>query len=150
MGRRSRQRTATPSAAAPPPSVAAPGRRERAPSAPWGAFPLIELCALAAIVLGVWGLLRHDRTGGMLLTAAALLGSVAGLEISIREHLGGYRSHTLVLSGTCAAVTLALLVFAQLDRIAMLTIAAAVLLVALVGFALLFRRRSGGQVFRVR
>ena len=33
-----------------------------------------------------------------MLAAAAALGSLAGLEISLREHLAGYRSHTTVLA----------------------------------------------------
>jgi len=125
-------------------------RRDAAPAPPWGAFPLVELCALAAIVLGVWGLLRGGHGGGVLLTAAALLGSVAGLEVAIREHFGGFRSHTLVLSGALAVGTLTLLFFAGLQRATIVPIAAVVLLAGLGGFRTLFKRRSGGYGFRVR
>lgn len=173
MGRRSRQRASAPqrervraSAAPPPraPAATAPARREpppavplptaarrsrraAAPQSPWGSFPLVELCALAAIVLGVWGLLRHN---GVLLTGAAALGSVAGLEVAIREHLGGYRSHTLVLSGAAAVAALALALLAGAPRTAVLTAAPIVLVVGLVGFRQLFKRRSGGAGMRVR
>jgi hypothetical protein len=175
MGRRSRQRTSTgtaplraldppaeprpaaPSrrsrrAGAPGPPSAPPPRRRRdgAPQAPWGSFPLVELCALAAIVLGIWGILRGGRGGGVLLTAAALLGSVAGLEVAIREHLGGFRSHTLVLSGTVAVATLAILYFADAGRDTMIPVALVALAAALVGFRTLFKRRSGGVSMRVR
>src|SRR5689334_8333126 len=117
MGRRSRQRASAPqrerTLASPPAAARTPAtpprtpttvaarrsRRDDAPRAPWGDFPLVELCALAAIVLGVWGFLAHN---GVLITGAAFLGSVAGLEVAIREHFGGYRLHTLVLAGLCA------------------------------------------------
>jgi len=166
MGRRSRQRTSAPQrertrvsaptpapAATRPPPVARPptavrrSRRDAAPQPPWGSFPLVELCALAAIVLGVWGLLRHN---GVLLTGAAFLGSVAGLEVAIREHLGGHRSHTLVLTGTVTVATLALLLLLGVSRAAVLTVAPAMLVVGFVGFRTLFKRRSGGVGMRVR
>jgi hypothetical protein len=164
MGRRSRKRigaptsrTATPHAGevpARPVERAAPvvrrSRRDAAPTPPWGAFPLVELCALAAIVLGVWGILRGGRGGAVLLVAAALLGSVAGLEVAIREHLSGYRSHTLVLSATLAVATMAALFFAQVERTTMWPIAAVVFIVGFFGWRALFKRRSGGASFRVR
>jgi hypothetical protein len=126
-----------------------PGRDE-APLPPWGSFPLIELCALAAIVLGAWGLIRGGHGGVVLLTAAMLLGSVAGLEVALREHLGGYRSHTLVLSGVLAFATLAALFFADVDRQLMVIAAVAVFAAGTIGFRILFKRRSGGVGMRVR
>lgn len=175
MGRRSRQRasaptreaprtagaTAVPEAepppratasrvATPPPAAPRRSRRDDAPLPPWGTFPLIELCALSAIVLGIWGLLRGGRGGAVLLIAAMLLGSVAGLEIAIREHVGGYRSHTLILSGVLGVATLTLLAFAGVGRLTMLLGAIGVLVAAVVGFRTLFKRRSGGVGMRVR
>jgi hypothetical protein len=165
MGRRSRQRAgapqrertrsptgpavpaASPAPAAPPTTAARRSRRDEAPRPPWGNFPLVELCALAGIVLGVWGLLRHN---GVLLTGAAFLGSVAGLEVAIREHLGGHRSHTLVLTGTVTVATLALLLLFGASRTAVLALAPVVLIAGLVGFRQLFKRRSGGAGMRVR
>ena len=35
----------------------------------------------------------------MLIGTGLALGSLAGLELSIREHFAGYRSHTLLLAG---------------------------------------------------
>lgn len=162
MGRRSRKRIAMPNrergpgvatavreeersgepTPAPPPAPRS-ARRTGAPTPPWGAFPLVELCALAAIVVGVWGLLRGGRGGAVMLTVAAMLGSVAGLEVAIREHLGGYRSHTMVLAGTCAVGTLALLFFAGVERPTLLPIGAAVFAGAAFGFWTLFKRRTG-------
>ena len=160
MGRRSRQRAiAPPAPAAPPPPAKPPAarapvvRRSRpraraaAPEAPWGSFPLVELCALAGIVLGVWGFATRNA---VLITGAAFLGSVAGLEVAIREHFGGYRSHTLVLSGTLTVATLALLLLAGVARGALLTIAPLMLIAGFVVLRQLFKRRSGGAGMRVR
>jgi hypothetical protein len=122
-------------------------RRDAAPAPPWGSFPLVELCALSAIVLGVWGLLAHN---GIVITGAACLGSVAGLEVAIREHLGGYRSHTLVLAGTVTVATLALLLLTGVSRAALLTVAPLMLIAGFVGFRQLFKRRAGGVGMRVR
>lgn len=160
MGRRSRQRASAPqrerTPALPPSTTTAPSttttttttrRRDAAPPPPWGSFPLVELCALLAIVLGVWGFAAHN---GVLVTGAAFLGSVAGLEVAIREHLGGYRSHTLVLSGTLTVATLVLLLLAGIAREAVLTIAPLMLVAGFLGFRQLFKRRSGGVGMRVR
>jgi hypothetical protein len=162
MGRRSRQRASAPPrervrAPAPPPPIAPAdpplptaarrSRRDSAPKPPWGSFPLVELCALSAIVLGVWGIFTHN---GVMLTGAAFLGSVAGLEVALREHLGGHRSHTLVLTGTVTVATLALLLLLGIARGAVFAIAPIMLVLGLVGFRQLFKRRSGGVGIRVR
>jgi hypothetical protein len=125
-------------------------RRDDAPLPPWGRFPLIELCALAAIVLGIWGILRGGSGGGILLVSAALLGSVAGLEVAIREHFGGYRSHTLLLSGVLGVAVLTAIGFAGASRPWAVAAAAVVLAIAVGGLRYAFRRRSGGAGFRVR
>jgi hypothetical protein len=124
--------------------------REPAPAPPWGAFPLVELCALGAIVLGVWGLLRGGHGGGILLTFAALLGCVAGLEVAIREHFGGFRSHTFVLSGVLVVAVGSLLLLTGVERAAVPPISLGVLVAGVVGFRTLFKRRSGGVAVRVR
>lgn len=162
MGRRSRQRASAPQrervrTPAPPapiapsesplPTAARRSRRDSAPKPPWGSFPLVELSALSAIVLGVWGIVAHN---GVLLTGAAFLGSVAGLEVALREHLGGHRSHTLVLTGTVTVATLALLLLLGVERGAVFAIGPVVLLLGFVGFRQLFKRRSGGAGMRVR
>lgn len=127
-----------------------PGERPAAPQPPWGAFPLVELCVLAAIGLGVAGFVVGGRSGNGLLVGAVLLGSVAGLEVAIREHLAGYRSHTLLLASTLAAVTLALSLVARIDRGTIVPAAVAVFAVAFVGLRRRFKRRSGGVGMRVR
>jgi len=138
------------SSAAPLPTAARRSRRDDAPRPPWGSFPLVELCALAAIVLGVWGILRGGHGGLVLVFAAMLLGSVAGLEVAIREHFGGYRSHTFVLSGVVAIAAMAILFFADASRTVLIAGAAAGLLVGVPLFRTLFKRRSGGVGVKVR
>jgi hypothetical protein len=79
--------------------------RGGAPQPLWKGFPLTELAVLLAFVLCVWGFFTVNSYGRVLLGAGALLGSLAGLELALREHVSGYRSHTTVLSG-CVGVVL--------------------------------------------
>jgi len=157
LGRRSRKRAATtPSerrSAASAPRPAAPPtrrrtRREEAPPAPWGRFPLVELCVLLALVLGVLGFVQGGRRGFVLLGCAMVLGSLAGLEVSIREHFAGYRSHSSVLAGAVAVAGGAALWFAHVPQVAILPIAVAIFAAAFFAFREVFRRRSGGYGFR--
>jgi hypothetical protein len=102
MGRRSRKRTPAGEpvvAAERRPLVPRPDPDER-PKAPWHPVPLVELCALLGIVLLVLGLfdLGSER-GRILLIGGMVIGSLAGLETSLREHFTGFRSHTTVLAG---------------------------------------------------
>jgi hypothetical protein len=121
------------------------------PQAPWGSFPLVELVVLVALVMLVIGFVAGGTRGATLLGTGLVLGSLAGLELSIREHFAGYRSHTLLLSGALAvALVLALYYLADLPPAASLAAGA-------VGFALgawwltrAFRARSGGRAFKLR
>jgi len=98
---------------------------------------------LSVVGIVVWG-----KQGQLMLAAGVALGSLAGLEVSIREHFAGYRSHTTVLAGTAAVAALAGLFFAHTPRGAMLAAAAAVFAAAFYALRLVFRRRSGGLWFR--
>lgn len=123
-------------------------RRDEAPPAPWGAFPLVELCVLVALALGVTGFLTGGRTGLVLIACALALGSLAGLELSIREHLAGYRSHTSVLAAAVAVAVLAILYFTHVSRPIMVPVGVAVGATAFWLLRGVFRRRSGGFGFR--
>lgn len=126
-----------------------PGRaRQHRPPAPWDPFPLVELCVLLAIVLGIVGFVTWGPRGQVMVGAAAVLGSLGGLELAIREHFAGFRSHTLLLSGTVAVAVLGALYFARAPYGVMLACAAAVFATAFFAFRGLFRRRSGGFGFR--
>src|SRR5215213_8551603 len=119
MGRRSRKRRAAersdaPTAVAerPRPQRAGAAARPRGhnprssrhleegpPKPPWHPFPLAEVCILTALVMVVVGFLIWGRTGQILVGAGAVLGALATLEFTIREHMGGYRSHSVLLAG---------------------------------------------------
>ena len=99
-------------------------------------------------MLGVLGFVKGGRQGFVLLGCAMVLGSLAGLEVSIREHFAGYRSHSSVLAGAAAVVSGAALWFAHVPQVAILPIAVAIFAAAFFAFREVFRRRSGGYGFR--
>jgi hypothetical protein len=139
--------------AAPKTPAASPRRRAPAlderPRAPWGSFPLVELVVLVAIVMLVGGLAIQGGRGPVMIGVGLVLGTLAGLELSIREHFAGYRSHTLVLSGALAVAVLAGLAFLTLWLPLALALAIAAFALAAWGLTRAFRRRSG-QAFKVR
>ena len=153
MGRRSRQR---PHAATPTPGVApepprAPrvsSRGEEAPKAPWHPFPLVELAVLAGMVLLVTGFAVGGDARPVLIFGGLALVSVAALELAIREHFAGYRSH----SGLLAAVTgFGVAVPLWWTPIPQEAIVVAFAVVAAAAFRSLrgaFARRSGGLAWR--
>src|SRR3954463_13515649 len=117
MGKRSRKRSLPPAAeraaadAAPPvverPAPPPPTRRARideAPKAPWSPFPLVELCILLGLILVVWGFVGGGDRRGTLLGCGFALVSLAGLELAVREHFAGYRSHSTLLAGAVAVI----------------------------------------------
>ncbi len=83
-----------------------------------------------------------------MVVAGVALASLASLELSIREHLAGYRSHTTLLAATVGVITLAVLFFLQVARGLMLGIGAAVFAAMFLALRELFKRRSGGLGFR--
>lgn len=139
-----------PRAAAKPARAADPDER---PPAPWGSFPLIELCVLAAIVLLVLGFFVVGGDQGVILIVAGLaLGSIGGLDLSIREHFAGYRSHTLVLAGVPALIVLGLLFYLGPDglpQIVRAAIGAAVFGLAAFALTRVFSNRSGGYRYKL-
>ncbi|HEY0362881.1 MAG TPA: hypothetical protein VGC83_11410 [Solirubrobacteraceae bacterium] len=158
MGRRSRKRGMT--APAPPPVVerprprpAAQGPRARmadAPKAPWSPFPLTELIVLLAMALIVGGVLTDGGRRGALLGCGFALVSLAGLELALREHFAGYRSHSTLLAAASAIVVDApLFLWTDLPQIALLVIGAGVFVLVLMRLRRAFRARSGGVGFRV-
>jgi hypothetical protein len=120
------------------------------PPAPWGSFPLVELAVLAGIVLLVAGFVVQGSQGVTMIAAGAVLGSIAGLELSIREHFGGYRSHTFLLSGAVAVAVLATLaLLTSLWLPIALAIALAAFAAAALALTRAFQRRSG-RAFKLR
>ncbi|HVD38379.1 MAG TPA: hypothetical protein VNC15_06075 [Solirubrobacterales bacterium] len=117
------------------------------PPAPWGNAPLAELVILAGIValaVGVTG--GHPTAIG----AGIALAGLGGLEVAIREHFAGYRSHTTLLAGAAFVLTTALVLYAAEQ------ILAVALAVGAVAFAVTFylarrafQRASGGLSYRI-
>lgn len=138
-------------APAPPP---APAGEPGPPPAPWGSFPLVELTVLTGIVMLVLGFFFVEGSRGPILIVTGLaLGSIGGLELSIREHFAGYQSHTTVLAGVPAAIALGVLFVAGPDGlppVARAGIAIAVFAIAALLLSRAFSRRSGGLRYRFR
>src|SRR5688500_18242580 len=128
MGRRSRKRMAEGAPAPGGPSRAErdEARRQRAeggaqtrrsyargrpsiddrPPAPWGSFPLSELAVFVSIVLIIASFIVRGDQGVVMFAAGLLLGTLAGLEVSIREHFAGFRSHSTLLAGFLAILAI--------------------------------------------
>lgn len=92
--RRSRERAGEPRAGAIS-DMSAMGER---PQAPWHPLPLSELLILVGAIGAIVAWSRGPQSNGSLLAvgiAAVLIGTV---EFTLREHLSGYRSHTIILA----------------------------------------------------
>ena len=103
------------------------------------------------VVLLIAGFFVSPPQGFVMIAVGLALGSLAGLELSIREHFAGFRSHTLVLAAAVGVPIFGVL-FVVTKVPTPICIAAG--LVAFGGSAWLFtnafRRRSGGALFRLR
>ncbi len=91
--------------------------------------------------------------GPILIATGLILGSIGGLELSLREHLSGYASHTMVLAGVPALLVLGVLYYAAPDSLPGVARAAiAVTVFGLAAFLLsrAFASRSGGVRYRFR
>lgn len=124
----------------------APSGDER-PPAPWGKFPLAELAILAGIVclaIGIFG--GHETMIGV----GVALAGLGGMEVAIREHFAGYRSHTTLLAGFVFVVVVGLLFYAFEQVLAVaLPIGAACFLLAFFLARRAFQRASGGLSYRI-
>ena len=78
-----------------------PGLDER-PRPPWGNFPLSELVVLLGIVVIVWGALSDGDARNQRIGAGLVIAALGGLELAVREHLAGFRSHSTMLAGAAA------------------------------------------------
>ena len=123
--------------------------RER-PPAPWGSFPLTELTVLLGILFLIGAFLVRGERGKTMLAAGLVLGSLGGLELSIREHFGGFKSHTTMLSAACGILTIVVvtLVVHPIKLWIVALAALAVFATAFWSFHEAFKKRSGGVGFR--
>jgi hypothetical protein len=117
----------------------------------WGSFPLTEIVIFIGLVLLVVGFFFPPPQGLVMIGVGLGLGSLAGLELSIREHFAAYRSHTLLLSAAIGVPVFGGLFLATKVSPAICVAAG---LVAFGGAAWLFtsafRRRSGGALYRLK
>jgi hypothetical protein len=69
------------------------------PNAPWHPFPLSELLILVGIVGAIVAWSRGVSHGGPALLIASIACVMIGtIEVTLREHLSGYRSHATLLA----------------------------------------------------
>lgn len=118
------------------------------PPAPWGNFPLGPLSVLAGLILIIIGAIGGNPVQ---LAIGCGLGALGGLELSIREHFAGFRSHTTLLAGFIFVIVVGVSYFA-----------AGIVLWAclLIGLALAaptfwwlrkrFEKASGGLTYKLR
>jgi hypothetical protein len=124
---------------------AAPRADER-PPAPWGSFPLAELTVLGGIIMLVVGVVSKSPTA---IGVGVVLAGLGGLEVSLREHLAGYRSHTTLLSGTVFVVlTGGLFYLAGLVLAICLAIGAVAFAASFYALRRAFQKASGGLSFK--
>jgi hypothetical protein len=139
-GKRRRKTTAP---QVPPRPPRRPAVRAERPRAPWSPFPLIEVCVLVGIICIVIGLVRRDDAGGRAILALGFaLGALGGLDTTVREHLAGYRSHTLVLSAFPAVALAIIAALAGLPPVTVGVLGVAVFLVAFTALRRIWDRTS--------
>lgn len=124
-----------------------PDRRARkleAPKPPWAPVPLGELMILAGMVLILGGFVFGGDRAGRLLVIGFSLVTVAGLELAIREHASGYRSHSTLLAGAIAIVLdIPLFFLTSVPYEVLLILGVVVFAVAFQALRTTFARRSG-------
>lgn len=124
--------------------VSAPDDR---PPAPWGDAPLAELVILAGIVsLAIGAIGGHPTAIGV----GVALAGLGGLEVAIREHFAGYRSHTTLLAGAAFVLVTGLVFYVGNQILAVALGAGALAFAAAFFFARrAFQRASGGLSYRI-
>jgi hypothetical protein len=147
MGRRTRKREADRPRPAPRPRARARPPASDRPPAPWGSFPLSELIILAGIVVLIWGVVS---AAGERIAGGLVLASLGGGELALREHLGGFRSHSALLAGTATFAVVTVIVVALGPVKMWVALLAGVVVFGATFYWLreLFKRRSGGLSFR--
>ncbi|HET7122115.1 MAG TPA: hypothetical protein VFI17_12805 [Solirubrobacterales bacterium] len=102
------------------------------------------LAGIVSLAIGVIG--SHPTAIGV----GVALASLGGLEVSIREHFAGYRSHTTLLAGAAFVLTTGLVFYVGQTILAVaLGCGAAVFAVVFFLARRAFQRASGGLSFRV-
>jgi hypothetical protein len=68
------------------------------PKAPWHPLPLAELLILVGLVGVMVAVFLEKEVKPALLVASIAAVGIGTFEVTLREHLGGYRSHTVLLA----------------------------------------------------
>lgn len=124
--------------------VSAPDER---PPAPWGNAPLAELVILAGIVSLAVGVIGGNPT---LIGVGVVCAGLGGLEVAIREHFAGFRSHTTLLAGAVFVIVTGLVFYLAGQILAVaLAIGAVAFAVAFYLARRAFQRASGGLSYRI-
>jgi uncharacterized integral membrane protein len=104
----------------------------------------VILAGIVSLAIGVIG--GHPTAIGV----GVALAGLGGLEVAVREHFAGYRSHTSLIAGVVFVLTVGVLFYLANQ------ILAVALAVGAVAFALAFylarrafQRASGGLSFRI-
>ena len=155
--RKRRPRPSAPQAAAASVRAEPPVRRTARdpPPPPWGSFPLTELVIFVGLVMLIAGFVSGSARGTLMIAVGISLAALGGLELAIREHFAGYRSHSALLALACAVFTAALgfavgiVAFDSVIAVIPVAIGAVVFVPALVALRNAFRRASGGLSFRI-
>lgn len=110
-------------------------------------MPLAELVILGGIVSLVIGIVGQHPTA---IGVGVALAGLGGMEVAIREHFAGYRSHTTLLAGAVFVFTVGGLYYLANQILAVSLVAGAVTFA--IAFFLArraFQRASGGLSFRI-
>ncbi|HWN72695.1 MAG TPA: hypothetical protein VNN15_02680 [Solirubrobacterales bacterium] len=128
----------------PAPRVSSPDER---PPAPWGEVPLAELVILAGIISLAIGVIGGHPTA---IGVGVALAGLGGLEVAIREHFAGYRSHTTLLAGAAFVVVTGLIFYVANQILAVaLAIGAIAFLISFYLARRAFQRASGGLSYKI-
>ncbi len=101
---------------------------------------------LAGIVALVVGLIGGNPTA---IGIGVVLASLGGLEVSVREHFAGYRSHTTLLAGTVFVLVVGgLFYLAGLILAICLGVGTLAFVASFLALREAFKRASGGLAFK--
>jgi hypothetical protein len=108
------------------------------------------MLVLSGILLMVWGFLSWDDGGDRKVGAGLAVAALGGLELSVREHFAGYRSHSTLLAGVATFAVVSLLVVSTGPHAlwVLLIVVGVVFGATFTGLRRVFQQRSGGLSFR--
>ena len=111
-------------------------------------MPLVELAILAGLVLVVVGFVSGGDTGAVLVTGGVVLVAVASLELAIREHFSGYRSHSALLAAVIGVGLMAGTFLVGLPQVVAIAIGLAAGALSFAALRRSFQAKAGGMSWR--